>query len=156
MKLPTRRQWYRLVLGFLVAVFAIQLVPYGRNHVNPPIVREPSWDSAATRSLAKQACFDCHSNETQWPAYARIAPASWLVQHDVEEGRAMLNFSEWQRPQEKSKDAAEELLEGEMPPIPYRMMHGHARLSDVDRDRLARGLARTFGGPQQETTAGER
>ena len=156
MKLPTRRQWYRLVLGFLVAVFAMQLVPYGRSHVNPPVVREPGWDSAATRALAKQACFDCHSNETQWPAYARLAPASWLVQHDVEEGRAMLNFSEWQRPQEKSNDAAEELLEGEMPPLPYRLMHAHARLSGGDRDRLARGLARTLGGPHQETAGGER
>jgi hypothetical protein len=95
--------------------------------------------------LAKQACFDCHSNETEWPAYARIAPASWLVQYDVTEGRAVLNFSEWQRPQEKSKDAAEELLEGEMPPAMYRLMHPHARLRDADRDRLARGLARSLG-----------
>ena len=147
MKLPTRRQWYRLVLGFLVAVFAMQLVPYGRSHVNPPVVREPGWDSAATRALAKQACFDCHSNETHWPAYARLAPASWLVQHDVEEGRAVLNFSEWQRPQAKSNDAVEELREGAMPPLPYRLMHAHARLRAVDRDRLARGLGRTLEGP---------
>lgn len=156
MKLPTRRWWSWVGLGLLAFLLAIQLVPYGRDHVNPPTLSEPIWDSPATRALAKQACFDCHSNETEWPAYARIAPASWLVQHDVIEGRAVLNFSEWQRPQEKSSDAAEELLEGEMPPAMYRLMHAHARLSDLERDRLAGGLAKTLGGLQQKRERGER
>jgi hypothetical protein len=61
-----------------------------------------------------------------------------------------MNFSEWQRPQEKSTDAAEELLEGEMPLAMYRLMHAHARLNDADRDRLARGLAKTLGVSHQE------
>lgn len=156
MKLPTRRWWSLVGLGLLAALVAMQLVPYGRNHVNPPTMSEPIWDSPGTRALAKQACFDCHSNETEWPAYARIAPASWLVQHDVIEGRAVLNFSEWQRPREKSSDAAKELLEGEMPPAMYRLMHAHARLTDLDRDRLARGLAKTLGVLQQEAERGER
>jgi len=97
MKLRTGRWRFRVGLGLPLVFLALQLVPYGRDHVNPSKVSEPAWDSPATRALAKQACFDCHSNETEWPAYARIAPASWLVQHDVEEGRAVLNFSEWQR-----------------------------------------------------------
>jgi len=156
MKLRTRRWWSWVGLGFLGFFLGIQLVPYGRDHINPPTVREPIWDSATTRALAKQACFDCHSNETEWPAYARVAPASWLVQHDVIEGRAVLNFSEWQRRQEKSSDAAEELLEGEMPPAMYRLMHAHARLSDADRDRLARGLAKSLGGSQQGGKRGKR
>ena len=156
MKLPTRSWLAGVGLGLLACLLAIQLVPYGRDHVNPPTVSEPAWDSPATRALAKQACFDCHSNETQWPAYARIAPASWLVQHDVIEGRAALNFSEWQRPQEESSEAAEELLEGEMPPAIYRLMHAHARLSAPDRDRLARGLVRTIGESPREAEHGER
>ena len=153
MKFPTRRWWSGAGLGFLACLLAIQFVPYGRDQVNPPTVSEPRWDSPATRALAKQACFDCHSNETEWPAYARVAPVSWLVQYDVLEGRAALNFSEWQRPQKKASDAAEELREGEMPPAMYRLMHGHARLSDADRDRLVRGLARTLGAsnPRTET-----
>jgi hypothetical protein len=141
----SRRWRSRVAVGILACLLAIQLVPYGRDHVNPPTISEPRWDSPATRALAKRACFDCHSNETEWPAYARIAPASWLVQYDVSEARAALNFSEWQRPQKKSHDAAEELLEGEMPPAIYRLMHAHARLSDADRDRLARGLVTTLG-----------
>jgi hypothetical protein len=76
--------------------------------------------------LPKQACFDCHSNETERPGYARVAPASWLIRRDVNEGWAALNFSEWQRRQEKASDAADEVLEREMPPLTYRLMHACA------------------------------
>jgi hypothetical protein len=79
-----------------------------------------------------------------------VAPVSWFIQHDVAEGRAVLNFSEWQRPQEEATEAAEEVLEGEMPLRTYQLMHAHARLSTADRDRLARGLARTLGGSTDE------
>ena len=140
-----RKWWFRIGLGVLGTLLAIQLVPYGRDHSNPPVTREPTWNTPETRALAKQACFDCHSNETKWPAYASIAPASWLVQHDVDEGRAVLNFSEWTRPQEEAKEASEEVLEGEMPPTAYTLVHAHARLNAADRDRLAQGLARTLG-----------
>ena len=151
MNVLSRRWWFRVGAGLLGALLAIQLVPYGRAHRNPPLRSEPAWDSPTTRALAKQACFDCHSNETEWPVYASIAPASWLVQHDVDEGRAVLNFSEWQRPQEEATKASEELVEGEMPPAAYLLMHAHARLSTADRDRLARGLAKTLGGtPEKE------
>ena len=151
MNILNRKWWSRTGLGVLATFVAIQLVPYGRDHTNPPVTGEPTWDAPATRVLARQACFDCHSNETQWPAYASIAPASWLVQHDVEEGRAVLNFSEWTRPQEEAKEAAKEVQEGEMPPAPYTLVHGHARLSAADRDRLAQGLATTLGAaPAQE------
>lgn len=115
MKFPSRRSWSRAGLGLLAAFLLIQLVPYGRDHVNPPVGTEPPWDSVATRYLAKQACFDCHSNETKWPAYSRVAPISWLIQHDVAEGREVLNFSEWHRLQEKATKAADEVVEREMP-----------------------------------------
>ena len=138
-------RWSRIAVGLFSAFVAMQLVPYGRDHTNPPVTGEPAWDAAETRALAKQACFDCHSNETTWPAYASIAPASWLVQHDVREGRAVLNFSEWIRPQEEAKEAAEEVLQGEMPPAAYRLVHAHARLNAADRARLAQGLAKSLG-----------
>lgn len=88
MKFLNRRWFFRGGIGLLGLLLAIQLVPYGRDHSNPPGRTEPSWDSPATRELARRACFDCHSNETEWPAYASIAPASWLAQYDVDEGRA--------------------------------------------------------------------
>jgi heme-binding protein len=108
----------------------------------------------SARTLARQACFECHSNETEWPAYASIAPVSWLVQHDVDEGRTVLNFSEWTRPQKEAKEAAAEVREGEMPPTAYKLIHAHARLGAADLDQLAQGLAQTLGAAvEQETRA---
>ena len=140
-----RFRWWTLIGVAGALLVAVQFVPYGHDRVNPPVVMEPSWDSAATRDLAKRACFDCHSNETRWPAYSRVAPVSWLIRHDVDEGRAMLNFSEWQRPQEEAVESAEVVIEGEMPPAIYVWMHSEARLSDAEQDQLVRGLALTLG-----------
>lgn len=145
MKVFNRKWWSRIGFGVLGTLLVIQLVPYGRDHRNPPVTSEPTWDAPETRALARQACFDCHSNETEWPAYSRVAPVSWLIQRDVAKGRAVLNFSEWQRPQEEAKEAAEEVLEGEMPLRTYQLMHAHARLSAAEREQLARGLERTLG-----------
>ena len=145
MRAPIRGWLFRSGLGFFLVAFAIQFVPYGHGRANPPVASEPAWDSTATRALAKQACFDCHSNETAWPVYAKVAPVSWLVQYDVTKGRAALNFSEWQRAQKEANEAHEKLLEREMPPAIYQFMHADARLNDQDRAQLARGLAKTFG-----------
>lgn len=144
MNLSNRKWWVRIALGLLGTFVVIQLVPYGRDHTNPPIAGEPAWDTTTTRALAKQACFDCHSNETEWPAYASIAPVSWLVQHDVDEGRAALNFSEWTRPQQEAGDAPKELRDGDMPPAAYKLVHAHARLGAADVDRLVQGLTQTL------------
>ena len=150
MKLASLRFRVRAALVLIVALVAIQFVPYGRSHDNPPVTAEPVWDSAETRALAKRACFDCHSNETAWPAYSNIAPASWLIRQDVSEGRAALNFSEWQRRQEEAQEAAEAVREGEMPLRIYQVVHAHARLTAVDRERLARGLERTIGSAKKD------
>ncbi len=98
-----------------------------------------------TRDLAKQACFDCHSNETVWPWYSNVAPVSWLVQRDVDEGRGRLNFSEWptarRRPGgDRRRDGRSVVSEGEMPPIQYKPMHSGGRLTDAERQELAAGL----------------
>jgi mono/diheme cytochrome c family protein len=127
----------------IVLAVAIQFIPYGRDHVNPPIVAEPQWDSPRTRELAKRTCFDCHSNETVWPAYASVAPVSWLVQHDVDEGRAHLNFSEFNKPQTHFDDAPDEIRKQAMPPSMYTLMHSSANLSDAEFEELARGLQQT-------------
>ena len=140
------RNWFsRTVIALAAASIGGQAVPYGRDHSTPPRTMEPLWDSATTRELARRACFDCHSNETAWPRYANVAPVSWLVQYDVDEGRAKLNFSEWARPQEEAGEAAEVMAEGEMPPSTYLLMHRTARLSASERQQLMHGLTRTIG-----------
>ena len=138
----------RIVAVSMALMAAIQLVPYGRDHDNPPVVREPMWDRSETRALASRACFDCHSNETSWPRYATIAPVSWLVQHDVDEGRAVLNFSEWNRVYEEAEESSKTVREGEMPMAAYTWMHPTARLDENEREQLAQGLERTLGTEQ--------
>jgi hypothetical protein len=127
-------------------VALIQLVPYGRDHANPPVTGEPRWRSRRVRELAAEACFDCHSNETRWPWYSQVAPASWLLQRDVDEGREDLNLSEWDRPQEKADEAGETVRAGEMPPLRYVLAHPAARLGEHDKRILARGLDAALGG----------
>jgi hypothetical protein len=135
----------RLTLVVLVVGFvAIQLVPYGRDHTNPPVTAEPKWDSPATRALVVRACFDCHSNETHWAWYSNIAPASWLIYHDVAEGRSKLNFSDWGQPQE-ARESAHQVQDGDMPPAYYLPFHPDARLTDAERAALIAGLEATFG-----------
>jgi mono/diheme cytochrome c family protein len=130
----------------LVLLFAlIQAVPYGRSHGNPSVRQEPAWDSPATRALAADACFDCHSNQTSWPWYSHIAPISWLIQRDVDNGREALNFSEWDREQEGADEAAEKVGEKEMPPAWYGWLHPKARLSSAERQALVQGLQAMFG-----------
>ncbi|MFN2490640.1 MAG: heme-binding domain-containing protein [Actinomycetota bacterium] len=123
----------------------MQLVPYGRNHDDPPVTGEPNWNSPRTRVLAVRACFDCHSNETEWPWSSNIAPISWLQQRDVDRGRDELNLSEWDRAQDDGDKAAETVAEGEMPPLRYTLAHPGARLSDEEERALIEGLIATLG-----------
>ena len=139
-------RWGGIGLGVLVFLFAvIQAVPYGRDHSNPSVRQEPAWDSQTTRTLAADACFDCHSNQTHWPWYSNVAPVSWLVQRDVDNGRKRLNFSGWDRPQRGADEAAEKVAEKEMPPSYYGWMHPKARLSSAERQALVQGLQAMLG-----------
>lgn len=135
------KKWVaRIVVGTFALAVLIQLVPYGREHTNPPVTAEPPWPSPEVRALAVRACFDCHSNETRWPWYSHVAPVSWLVQSDTIEGRSEVNFSEWDRPQKEAGESAEVVLNGEMPPIIYLPTHPQARLSTTEKAALAKGL----------------
>ena len=141
------RAWSRwLVIGFMAILFLIQAVPYGRDHINPPLNAEPAWDNPRTQELTVRACFDCHSNETVWPWYSNIAPLSWLIERDVKEGRRELNFSEWNKAQEEAGEAANTIRKGSMPPWYYPW----ARLSSAERQDLIQGLERTLGSRQRE------
>jgi hypothetical protein len=127
-------------IGAAIVVFLlIQLIPVKRT--NPPVLSEPNWDSPETRALAQVACFDCHSNETKWPWFTKIAPGSWLVYRDVTSGRERLNFSEWGvgRPRELG-ELSEAINGGSMPPWYYTLMHPNAKLSASEKQALILGL----------------
>lgn len=136
--------------GMLAVGLIIQAVPYGRDHSNPPVRSEPAWDSPTTRELAVRACFDCHSNQTNYPWYSNVAPLSWALQRHVQSGRDALNFSEWDHPQREPEEAAETVREGSMPPKFYTDAHPRARFTDAERQALIAGLEATLGGGDQD------
>jgi cytochrome c551/c552 len=122
----------------VIALGAIQLVPVDRT--NPPVETEVPA-TAEQRAVLRRACYDCHSNETVWPWYSRIAPVSFLVAHDVHEGRRELNLSTWnrytaERQLKKLKESEEQVAQGEMHMWIYLPLHPNARLSAEDRALL--------------------
>ena len=114
----------------------IQFIPVVR--YNPPVESEVPV-SPELRAVLRKACYDCHSNETIWPWYSKVAPISWLVASDVHEGREELNFSTWARYDSKRqikmfKKSWEEISEGEMPPWSYMLMHQEAAILPAERE----------------------
>lgn len=137
---PIMHKWStRLGLLLLSLFVAIQFVPV-RATSNPPVTGDVPAPPAA-KAILRRACYDCHSNETRWPWYSRIAPVSWLVVRDVREGRNELNFSNWdqystRQQVKKLKESWEAVAEGEMPPWFYLPVH--RRLTTEDRAVLRR------------------
>jgi hypothetical protein len=134
-------------LGFIILLTLVAVLL----ETNPPVTKEPAWDSPQTRELAKRACFDCHSNETVWPWYDRLPVSSWLAVFDTVRGRRSLNFSEWgttprrgERGGEGGGEMSEVIQEGSMPPAIYTMMHPEAVLSAQEKQQLIDGLAKSL------------
>ncbi|MCB9245643.1 MAG: heme-binding domain-containing protein [Flavobacteriales bacterium] len=139
--MSTRR---KILLFLLVAVVVIQFIPVDRSAAPVQInddIRSVANVPAEVSVLLEQACYDCHSNETNYPWYSRIAPVSWMLQNHIKEGREEMNFSVWasypEKKQRHKMDESYELVgEGEMPLKGYTLMHAHARLSDAQRKTL--------------------
>jgi hypothetical protein len=117
---------------------AAQLVHVQRS--NPPI-SAPLRAPADVEAILKRCCADCHTNETRWPWYAHVAPASWLVARDVKVGRDNLDFSYWgQLPTDEqrrlAKSITRELTADAMPLSNYRILHPKARLTPSEVERL--------------------
>lgn len=136
----------RLVPAALGVLILIQLIR--------PATVNPSIDSKkeiaafmtvepAVQSIFDRSCNDCHSNRTVWPWYSYVAPVSWLVTSDVNDGRRHMNFSEWGNyPTGKSDKLLDgickKVQEGDMPPFQYTPMHRAARLTKADQQLLCR------------------
>lgn len=133
-----------ILAGMLALALALSLVgPQPTNPRADPALTlgRQTTVPPAVRSVLSRACFDCHSHETRWPLYARLAPAAWLVVSDVEEGRRHLNFSTWggyhrfERADLLDK-SCELVSSGTMPLRAYRWLHPEARLTPADVDAL--------------------
>lgn len=131
--------WVRRALTLLLAAFlGMQFVRPDRT--NPPSPAEASLQAKAPpaiRALLDRACSDCHSNQTRWPWYTNVAPASWLVARDVHAARERFNFSEWTSypsdDQDKFLGAMCSLAKrGRMPLPPYLLIHREAKPSPAE------------------------
>jgi hypothetical protein len=125
------------VVGFIV----LQFVP-GFAPTNPPVTTQIQWDSPKTQELMRRACMDCHSNETVWPWYSTIAPVSWLVVHDVDEGRSKMNLSTGFHVE--AREMIREIQRGTMPKPIYLPLHPEANLTDAEKADLIAGIQATF------------
>lgn len=137
--LPARRTIKRLALVVMVAFVLAQFIPVDRSN---PAAETDVPAPAAVRGILQRSCYDCHSNETVWPWYSRVAPVSWIVARDVHQARQHLNFSTWNRLNAADRaHALEEILEevegGDMPLAIYLPLHPDAQLTDADIRTIA-------------------
>jgi len=135
-----------VIVGFII----LQVISAGSINAkfaaagNPPVTYTIKWNSPETEKLARAACFDCHSNETRSMWYSNIAPVSWLVNKDINEGRQKLNFSTGSHIE--GDEMIEQIQRGKMSPSIYLPMHPEANLTAEQKQQLIDGLQATFGG----------
>ena len=128
----------------VAAIIIIQLIPTRRPEVittnkNDMVTNNVVPDTVVL--LLKNACYDCHSNETKYPWYSYVAPVSWLISRDIRLGREELNFSKWESLSKMDKakmleEIVDEIESGAMPMSIYVLMHPEAKLSMSDRDMI--------------------
>ncbi len=139
MKLKKFVKW--IFAGLVVAFIVLQF--FNPPRTNPPVTND---FIAATKpppeieKLFRAACYDCHSHETKWPWYSRIAPMSFGIANDVEYGRANLDLSDWPtnsvRAAKKMDAMSEDISQKEMPLPKYTLIHHDARLTDAQRKQM--------------------
>jgi hypothetical protein len=135
-----------LIIILVIALFALQVIPnkMPENAVagKDDLIRSGLLPENIS-SMISTSCYDCHSNQTTYPWYSKVAPASWLLAKDIREGREDLNFSEWgsysKRHQiGKLRKIKEEVKSGAMPLKKYLLIHRRSRLSPEQKEALAK------------------
>ena len=141
------RSWVRWVrrVGIASAVLlSAQLVPVNRS--NPVVNASESIEAKEklppeVQSVFQQSCGNCHSNRTEWPWYSYVAPASWMIAHDVQAGRRKVNFSEWgsyspEKREQKLEEICEQITNGDMPDAKYLWLHRTAKPTQRQREAV--------------------
>jgi hypothetical protein len=136
-------------LGALAMLAVAQVIHFEQS--NPPVTADLQAPPRV-KDVLRRACYDCHSNETRWPWYSRVAPVSWLLHRDVTEGRNALNFSEWgtlspSEQVETKHDIVDSVRAGEMPLWYYLPLHPAARLSADDEGVIEAWVGRPGSDP---------
>ena len=133
-----------IALILLIAFIAIQFFPTERNEsdVIPKtdflLVNNPPENIG---TLLKESCYDCHSNNTQYPWYNKIQPVAWFLEDHIKEGKAELNFNEWdslssRRKASKLRSIIKQIENGEMPLDSYTLIHSEATFTEAEAEEL--------------------
>ena len=125
----------KFIAFLVVIIIGIQFIPVERT--NPPVTSDIDAPSEI-KAIFKKACYDCHSNETNWAWYTKVAPSSFLAVKDVNDGRKHLNFSEWDFNKESKykEEIWDEIREEQMPPWQYKIFHSEAKLTQEEKNLL--------------------
>lgn len=123
-------------LFFVIAFIGIQFIDVDKTN---PEVTADIQTPPEVKKILRSSCYDCHSNETRWPFYSNIAPISWFIADDVNEGRQKLNFSNWEKLYSEKQDELKrkiwkEINEDDMPMSTYIYMHPDAKLGLPQKD----------------------
>jgi cytochrome c len=150
------RPWFVAVL-IVASIGALGYVhPFGDPRAEPAkgsgaLLRGANMP-ANVKVLLVTKCADCHSSETRWPVYARIAPGSWLIERDIVEARKKMDLSRWEGMPAETQEVwaakiVQEVKKGDMPPLQYLALHWDARISKADVQTLS-VLGKSGGGSE--------
>lgn len=140
MKRGLRRGLAAAAILLLAGFVGIQWVPCPTK--NPSGGKPVKWDSPQTEHLFRRACADCHSNETVWPWYSRVAPVSWFVSGHVQDARADWNIST--DSETDMEEVTHQIRRNKMPLPSYLWLHPEARLTEQEKTNLLQGLEKTL------------
>jgi hypothetical protein len=152
----------KILLIVLVLLVLIQFIRPKANVSSDPTpaalkAHYPLPDSV--QAILAVACYDCHSNNSRYPWFDKVAPASWLVAYHISGGKRHLNFDTFndypvKRKVKRLKDISEVLEDGSMPVSTYTSVHKDARLTDAQKKLLkdwAAGLAKSIADTTKAT-----
>jgi len=134
----------KILIGLLVVLVAIQFFQIDKTN---PVADEKldflvmNNTSPEIATQIKASCYDCHSNQSVYPAYTYVQPVGWFVKNHIEEGKEHLNFSEFgnysaKKQAHKLEESYEMIEKGEMPLSSYTILHKEAVLDEAQQTAL--------------------
>ena len=139
--MSTRKRILSIILAVLVAIQFIHPVKNTSTAEQKGDITKHFNVPEDIHNVLKTSCYDCHSNNTNYPWYANIQPLSWLLANHIKEGKADLNFNEFsgyskRRQLSKLKAVANSVKDGSMPLSSYTLMHRDAKLDDFKKQLI--------------------
>lgn len=142
----------KILLAILIVFIIIQFIQPARNNdgqVSPTDISNTYVIPKNVNTIFKNACYDCHSNNTNYLWYSNVQPIAWLIARDIKKGKEKLNFNEFgslsSRKQISRLQEIENIIKaGKMPLPSYKLLHKNARITDDDNKTLIEWIEKTI------------